>query len=144
MASQCGVTRLTVGKIWHRVVQQMKDGQICAAVTARRKGICGRKKKDYIAELASIPDVPLNCRGTIRGLASAVHVPKSTLHDKLKAKEIKRVTSVVRPLLTSANKLARLQFCLSKVKDDGYFHDFMDTVHIDEKWFYLQITKCSY
>lgn len=89
-------------------------------------------------------DIPLNKRGTIRSLANAINVPQTTIFRKVKAGEIRRVSSVVRPLLTEKNKLARLKYCLSKLTPDGHFHDFLDAVHVDEKWFYLQQTKRSY
>jgi hypothetical protein len=50
----------------------------------------------------------------------------------------------VKPYLTDANKLARVKYCLTKVQPDGHFEDFYDSVHIDEKWFYLMRNKRTY
>ncbi|KAF2881518.1 hypothetical protein ILUMI_24652 [Ignelater luminosus] len=47
------------------------------------------------------------------------------------------------PILRDQNKQARLQFCLSMVKPNGYFEDQYQYVHIDEKWFYLTKEKRS-
>lgn len=82
--------------------------------------------------------VPVNRRGTIRNLACAIEVPKSTLHDRLKEGTIfRRITSAVKPFLTDQNKLTRLKFCLSHVKPNGSFDDMYNVIHIDEKWFYM-------
>jgi hypothetical protein len=144
VAAVCGVTKIRVSEIWRIAKDQLNKGELYANVSARRKGKCGRKAKDYSAELSRIPELPLNRRGTIRGLAHALGVPQTTLFQKLKSKEVLRVSSAVRPRLTEDNKLARLTFCLSKIKPDGFFEDMMDVVHVDEKWFYLQQTKRSY
>ncbi|KAH9147093.1 hypothetical protein AeRB84_009211 [Aphanomyces euteiches] len=60
---------------------------------------------------------------------------------------LKRVSSRLKPLLTEANKAERLSFAASFVINDGIqsrFADMMDTVHVDEKWFFLKRTKTKY
>jgi hypothetical protein len=38
----------------------------------------------------------------------------------------------------------RLEFCLSFIKDDGFFNDMNSYVHIDEKWFYITCINQKY
>lgn len=93
----------------------------------------------------NIRDIPFNRRSTIRSLSFSSDIPRSTLFRIFKeGTQLKRITSTVKPLLTEQNKLARIKFCLSKVKPNGFFEDMYDYVHIDEKWFYLTQSKRSY
>lgn len=145
IAADFGVTRLTVSRIWHAAQIQYSEGKICADVSSKKKEKCGRKRKDYSENVAKIQDVPFNRRGSIRSLSFAIGIPKSTLFDIFKrGNNFKRISSTIKPLLTDQNKLARLKFCLSKVRPDGRFEDLYDYVHIDEKWFYLTQAKRSY
>ena len=51
----------------------------------------------------------------------------------------------MKPTLTEANKMMRLQYAFDQVNEntrntrsnDLFFKDFYDTVHIDEKWFFI-------
>ncbi|KAM3395031.1 hypothetical protein P3S68_004035 [Capsicum galapagoense] len=70
----------------------------------------------------------------------------TTFFRRLKEKKIRRHSSAIKPLLSEANKRTRLQFCLSMVDPesiphDPFFLDMYNTVHIDEKWFYMT-RKC--
>ena len=142
VATDFEVSRLTVSKIWHIAKKQYSEGQISADVSSNKKKKCGRKRKDYSKNLANMKNIPMNRRGSIRCLSAAINIPKSTLFDVFKrGNDFKRISSTVKPYLTEQNKLARLEFCLSKVKPDGYFQDMYDYVHIDEKWFYLTQNK---
>ena len=89
-------------------------------------------------------NVPFNRRSTIRSLAYAIDIPRSTLFRILKEGTIKRINSTLKPLLTPTNKIARLQFSLKFVRPNGLFHDMYDYVHIDEKWFYITKVKKKY
>lgn len=145
VAAEFAVSRLTVSKIWYIAKKQYSEGQISADVSSKKKKKCGRKRKDYSENLATMKNIPMNRRGSIRSLSAAIGIPKSTLFDVFKrGNDFKRISSAVKPYLTEQNKLARLAFCLSKVRPDGYFQDMYDYVHIDEKWFYLTQTKRSY
>ncbi|KAF0756888.1 hypothetical protein AaE_004452 [Aphanomyces astaci] len=54
-------------------------------------------------------------------------------------------SNVIRPLLTEANKYARLKFALlGFVKHDMEIQELLNYVHIDEKWFYLTKTNLKY
>ena len=60
-------------------------------------------------------------------------------------KEIRRITSELKPALTDANQRARLEYALRHLEPCSItslggikptFRADMDVVHIDEKWFY--------
>jgi hypothetical protein len=65
VATKCGVTPLTVSQIWRRAKEQQSEGRISVDVSSHKKKNSGRKKKNYAANLARIPDTPLDRRGTI-------------------------------------------------------------------------------
>ena len=60
---------------------------------------------------------------------------------RLKEKQIRRVTSKLKPALTDANNRARVEYCLRhlepcSMRGDPTFRADMGVVHINEKWFY--------
>ncbi|KAM0876114.1 hypothetical protein ACQ4PT_036370 [Festuca glaucescens] len=127
-------------RIWRLAMKQIADG-LEVDVSSKRKGRCGRKPKNI--DLSIVPSIPLYQRSTIRSLAWQLGVSPSTLFTRFKAKHIKRISNSLKPLLTEANMLARLQFCLSMIgetktkKGNPIFKSMYNYVHIDEKWFNL-------
>jgi len=88
-------------------------------------------------------------RQTTRSLAAKAGIPKTSILRHMKATpRLKARTSTVSPLLTDANKAARLAFAASFVRpvDDGTcrFVNMHDYVHVDEKWFFLTKIKRRY
>ena len=130
---------LTVRRIWQR--GQASTG----CVDSRLKGRNGRKAKDRSENLKAMRQVPARQRSTIRSLANAISVPKSSLHVMLKKKQIKRVSSTVKPLLSEENLKQRLQYgldilrCSTRTVIDPY-----NRIHVDEKWFYITKIKNNY
>lgn len=51
---------------------------------------------------------------------------------------ITSVRSYIKPELKDEHRRMRLQFILNKVGNNGLFKSESNTVHVDEKWFYLQ------
>lgn len=144
-AAAFDVSRLTVSNIWREAKSQIQSGALCADVSSKKKGNCGRKRKDYSANINNIENIPLNKRSTIRSLSSACQIPPTTLFKRFKeGKQIRRISSTLKPLLTEENKKERLRFCMSNVKPNKMFEEFYDRVHIDEKWFYLTQDKRNY
>ena len=80
-------SRLSVSRIWHTAQVQYREGKICVDVSSKKKEKCGRKRKDYSANLAEIKNIPLNRWGTIRSLSFAIDIPKSTLFDIFKQRK---------------------------------------------------------
>ena len=51
----------------------------------------------------------------------------------------KKVVSHVKPLLNEKQKKERISFCINNINLPCFqFLSFNDTIHIDEKWFYLK------
>jgi hypothetical protein len=63
IAAQFGVHPLTVSRIWHAGQKSIAEGSICANVSSKRKGRCGKTatKIDHL----KIEVVPLSQRGTL-------------------------------------------------------------------------------
>lgn len=73
------------------------------------------------------------------------HFSAGTIHNHLKLLKAKRVNLKIKPALTEAHKEARMDFVLSQAqrrhgvqRHIHHYKDQMDTVHVDESWFFLQ------
>ncbi|CAM0944690.1 unnamed protein product [Alopecurus aequalis] len=147
VAALFGTNIRTIHRIWETAKKQKALGQE-VDVSNQRKGNCGRKRYDDI--LALIPTIPLNKRSTIRSLAMALGVSPSTLHKKFKLKKIRRHSSSVKPLLTEANKRARVGFSFSFIDEatlgdaSPSFGNMRKIVHMNEKWFIMTKTRKSF
>lgn len=138
---------LTVERIWAKALAQIARGEE-VDVSNKKKGNVGRKKKDL--DLPRVLTIPLNKRKTIRSLAKSLGVCHSTLHQRFMLGDLKRHRSNLKPSMTDANKIKRLQFCISMLDDDGlatpcpFFKKMDNVVHIDEKWFYMTQISNNY
>ena len=131
------VKRGRVQDIWRRAKQCCAQG-IPINITSRKKKNSGCKKNEI--DLSDVANVPLQLRGTLRSFASALGIPKSTLHRMLKSGMLRRHSNTLKPLLKEENKKSRLQWCLSMLDphtlpNEPKFVDMRNIVHIDEKWF---------
>ncbi|XP_042060647.1 uncharacterized protein LOC121804947 [Salvia splendens] len=75
-----------------------------------------------------------------------MEVSKTTIGRWAKNNLIRPHTNAIKPALTEANKISRMRWCLTHIQsaiDEGklLYHAMHNTVHIDEKWFYM--TKAS-
>lgn len=132
----------TISRIWRRAQESLQSGAVCADMASRKRGNCGRKRKnrDEIANL--IAQVPLAKRTTLRSLSAATKIPIGTLYNVLKEGRLKRVNSTVKPHLGEENKIQRLKFALDMLEPESdKFKEMFNMVHVDEKWFYLTKIK---
>ncbi|KAE9113484.1 hypothetical protein PF005_g10499 [Phytophthora fragariae] len=139
-ANEFGVDRRTVSRLWKRAVQSLENGDEVCDIASRKVGRRGRRKRDWSAELERVKEIPLAQRGSIRALATAVGIPKTTLYELLK-EDGKPTINSIKPSLTDKNKLERLRYCSSKVRPNGLFDDMHNVVHINMKWFSLPRDK---
>ncbi|KAH7476924.1 uncharacterized protein KRP23_7599 [Phytophthora ramorum] len=110
-------------------------------VALSRMHISGRQAEDRSEELGKLRQIDFAARSTVRSAAVACGVLQTTLHRRIKGGDLRKVTSVVKPLLTEANRHARLPFCVSHINMDTHlFADMLDTVHVDKKLFYVTET----
>ncbi|ETI42569.1 hypothetical protein F441_12314 [Phytophthora nicotianae CJ01A1] len=139
-ATEFGVDRRTVSRLWKRAVQSLENGDEVCDVASRKVGRRGRRKRDWSAELERVKEIPLAQRGSIRALATAVGIPKTTLYELLKEDGNPSINAI-KPSLTDKNKLERLRYCADKVRSNGLFDDMYNVVHINMKWFSLPRDK---
>ncbi|KAG6614010.1 Small conductance calcium-activated potassium channel protein [Phytophthora cinnamomi] len=139
-ANEFGVDRRTVSRLWKRAVQSLENGDEVCDIASRKVGRRGRRKRDWSAELERVKEIPLAQRGSIRALATAVGIPKTTLYELLKEDGNPTINSI-KPSLTDKNKLDRLRYCFDKVRTNGLFDDMHNVVHINMRWFSLPRDK---
>uniref|UniRef100_A0AAV1TR81 DUF7769 domain-containing protein n=1 Tax=Peronospora matthiolae TaxID=2874970 RepID=A0AAV1TR81_9STRA len=133
-ATEFRVDRRTVSRLWKRAVQSLENGDEVCDVASRKVGRRGRRKRDWSAELKRVKEIPVSQRGSIRALAVAVGIPKTTLYELLKENGNPCINSI-KPSLTDKNKLDRLRYCANKVRPNGLFDDMHNVVHVNVKWF---------
>ena len=97
--------------------------------------------KQFIQE--GVKDVPLWKRHTQRKLAMSMGVSKTTVHHWIVALTIHVHCNSVNPVLTEENKVARLLMALHfrDPVDPTKYHDMLDQIHLDKKWFFLTWEK---
>jgi hypothetical protein len=110
---------------------------------------CKYVKEDLAVALAAIP---LSKRQTLRHTAAALGIPATTFHHFVKAGEVVRHTSALKPVLTEENMVARVEYALNKINPATllgtrgavkYWDDY-DEIDVDEKWFHLTYDGVRY
>jgi hypothetical protein len=137
VAAKYNVTVRTIQRIWQRAKKCLEQG-IAVDVKSLRPKNCGRKKIQV--DLTRVVDIPLNRRGTIRSLATALNINKSSLHRLFKEGLLRRHSNSLKPYLKEENKQARLRWVLSMLQestipDNPKFKEIKNIIHSDEKWF---------
>jgi hypothetical protein len=105
-----------------------------------RKGKAARRAVIAGAKLEEVLGVAVNKRLTYRAWAEAAHINSTTLFRWARANKARRMARRIKPMLTDAHKLSRVQFTHSMLNKRGkvyYYDDMNDVVHVDEKWFYV-------
>ena len=144
-AKEHGCCRATASRIWTRareagVMLDLSEADVASCI----RGKSGRKRKDRGDVMRVIKSIPLQNRTTLRSTAHALDIPYTSLQRMCKQGELQRLTSTVRPMLSSTNKLARIRFCLSHLQNSSTFHHCYNHVHIDEKFFNITKQKETY
>ncbi|XP_057798572.1 uncharacterized protein LOC131014581 [Salvia miltiorrhiza] len=143
MEEKFHVCRKTISRIWAEAKHQQQQGQ---CISSQSKKICRPRRRRVHIDLELIASIELTKRSTIRRLAKGINCSKSTVGRWVDQGLIKAHTNAIKPDLTAANKLLRMRFCLEAMEYDRQqdvlrFKTMHNTIHIDEKWFY--ITKSS-
>jgi hypothetical protein len=136
--------------------------------SANLKGVVGRKRTlEREALKNKAREIHLNKRRTIRSMAKELGVSRTFVWNAIKNEGLfRRHVSKVKPILTEANKMARVVYALSQIDPNSVpdrngaenvgrtrassvpkvpvFRDQMDTIHIDEKWFFLCQARARY
>ncbi|ETV96545.1 hypothetical protein H310_10256 [Aphanomyces invadans] len=118
--------------------QGVADGNMSASVASKKKGRVGRKKAYTTEQVKTkLLEVPLEDRTSLRSIAEKTGIKLATLHRYLRLGMFRAHSSSIRPMLTDANKYARLKYAANKVGPDMMMDAMLDCVHLDEKWFYI-------
>lgn len=110
----------------------------------KRFGNAGRKGIDAAKCIEALLEIPIKNRTTIRSLASALDVSRTTLHRNLENLGLRAAKTYLKPELKEEGKVKRLEWALRWVLTapaalgGGHkFQDLLNFVHLDEKWFYI-------
>lgn len=100
-----------------------------------------RRKRIQI-DFNEVSKIPFRRCTNIQSMAAAMNVAKSTLHGRIKEGAIRPNSNALKPYLSTKNKKARLQFCLSMLEPNSLnnnpiFKSMFNYVHIVEKWFFM-------
>ncbi|XP_057811871.1 uncharacterized protein LOC131026119 [Salvia miltiorrhiza] len=143
-AVKFGVCRQKVTRLWTAAKKQQNQGQHMHSISGK---INKRRRKRVEIDLQLISTLELSKRSTIRRLASGINCSKSTVRRWISKGLIRAHTNAIKPDLTAPHKLLRLKFSLEAIEYDRIlkvlqFKSMHNTVHIDEKLFY--ITKANH
>jgi hypothetical protein len=139
VAQQHDVSPSTCARIHKETQAALAGGAAKLSYAAQRQGRVG-KAAITGALLEAVLGVPVSKRYTYRAWAQAAGVNFMTLYRWAKRSKATRMARRIKPMLTDNHKLDRVAFTLSMLNKQGNsycYDDMMDTVHVDEKWFYV-------
>ncbi|KAK9706156.1 hypothetical protein RND81_07G107700 [Saponaria officinalis] len=151
-ALKWNVHRNTISTIWARA----KKSQLNGSLDVKSKRYGNKNRKRILPDLDYIKTLKFSERSTIEKISLKVKVSVGTVHSWVVDGLLKPHSSPLHPLLTDLNKVNRHKFCLNSIsvfqtvnqvnQTDSRlkFTDMSQTVHIDEKWFYLTRTNQRY
>ena len=99
---------------------------------------------EFVCE--GIKDIPLTKWRTQRKLVMLLGVSKTMVHHWIVDSAIRVDSNSLKPVLMEENKVAWFVMVLDSQdpQDPMKFHDMMDCIHMDEKWFFLSWQKERY
>ncbi|KAL6494271.1 hypothetical protein OROGR_031071 [Orobanche gracilis] len=141
------VSTQSIFRIWKLASSQQAQG-IPVQVRNMKKGSEWTTKKKPL-DLEKVKSLSVLQRSSLRVFAENMGVSKSLVHEWVKAKKLVPHTSAVKPFLTSQDKLTRLNWSLGQLAgliEGGklMFQTMHNTIHVDEKWFYLTKERGRY
>lgn len=124
------VTRWTINRIWERALANYRNPNIRAFRSSPEKK-SGRPQKWNRDDVRSaVKELPLHLKRTIRSIATALEIPKSSLFRMKSDKQnmvIMPKSIAVKPLLTEMHKVQRVMFATSKLSEpNDHFHHFFE------------------
>ena len=112
--------------IWNRYKKAIVKPEKYILDVSQKKGT-GLVRKYTVAQLnRRVMAVQFCYCKTIRSLSCQTGIPRSTLHRHLSAGTLQKSRSAFEPILTDANKAARISYCGSFVDNDGCFKGMLD------------------
>ncbi|KAG2778908.1 hypothetical protein PC116_g5185 [Phytophthora cactorum] len=143
VAAKFRVDRRTISRVWKKAkVEEARSGQLHADYSGNARG---RPMLDLSEKLEKLRITPFDQRSTLCAASSACGVARATLQRRVKGGQVVAHVSNVKPLLTDENKAARLAWCILHVQPNSLlFNNMYDTIHVDEKLFYLTAVRRRY
>lgn len=96
----------------------------------KRLGNAGRKSLDFVKYGEALREIPIKNHTSIRSLAAALELPRSTLHLNLKKLGLRASKTYLKPMLKEEGKMKRLEWALRWVlttpPELGGGHKFQD------------------
>ncbi|XP_057798731.1 uncharacterized protein LOC131014673 [Salvia miltiorrhiza] len=140
------VSRRTIWCIWKSVAAQQALGQPIQ-LKSMKKGSTHNDR--YVIDASKVKSLSVLQRSSIRVMACNLGVSKSLVGVWVKDKKLRAHTNAIKPFLTPQNKISRLRWSLRQlgsINKEGFikFQTMFNTIHIDEKWFYLTKSKDRY
>ncbi|KAG2822335.1 hypothetical protein PC129_g19417 [Phytophthora cactorum] len=134
------VDRRTISSVWKKTkAEEARSGQLRADYSGNARG---RPMLDLSEKLRI---TPFDQRSTLRAASSACGVARATLQRRVKGGQVVAHVSNVKPFLTDENMAARLTWCILHVQPNSLlFNNMYDTIHVDEKLFYLTAVRRRY
>ncbi|KAK9723962.1 hypothetical protein RND81_05G037300 [Saponaria officinalis] len=144
LSHEFGVKRLAISTIWKDIQAQLKAGEV---VNVDRK-YHGRKCTKFI-DVEKVKSIELKDRICLKDLAAGLGFSITTVWRLVQKGEMVSHTSDIRPSLTKKNKIARINWVLSKISASSLggnlvYDTMYDIVHIDEKFFTMTRTTTNY
>ena len=146
IAKRFDMAHSTVYRLWEEAVHTHATGDIISPEINSWKN-CGRHiiyPTEFVKE--GVKDVLLQKRHTQRKLVMLMGVSKTTMHHWIVGSTICVHCNSLKPVLTEENKVARLLMALHfrDPVDPTKYHDMLDQIQLDEKWFFLTWEKERY
>ncbi|XP_021753811.1 uncharacterized protein LOC110719217 [Chenopodium quinoa] len=140
-ARRLNVHRSTIQRVFTDIKNQMAMGNVIN-VRSKKLGKTGPKPKEYTDKF--LQSAPLYKRATERSYGAALKISSTAIHKLKKQGRLRTHTSTNHPALTSNHKIARMKWVLNHIlpatqNRDPKFMDMQQVVHVDEKWFYLNL-----
>jgi DNA invertase Pin-like site-specific DNA recombinase len=128
------VSKYQVRRVWQRVKECRAQGR---RWMLDQRGLRIAAAKKIQVDLSEVLRLPLHRRTTIRSVAAALGVPKSTLHRRFKEGQLRRHSNTLKPLLKEANKKERLRWCIcmldpQTLPNKPKFIEMDNIIHLDE------------
>ena len=121
-----------------KFAKRLKDGEPASQVVKSRKvGNSNSFSHDNDKLLAKLEELKPEERGTMRCLSEHLGVSLHKIYDMVRDGLIRCNRRNLKPRLSPAHRVARLQWANEHIDDNGKVDDMYDYVHIDEKWFYV-------
>jgi len=109
----------STARLWKRAKDEAQLTGLHVALS--RMHLFGRRPTDHteqFKQFEQLRGVDVAARRTVRAAASICGLPQTILQRCVKAAELRKVTSVIKPLLKEENRNTRLHFCVSHVDRD--------------------------